>query len=74
MLQNVRKSVEPESRLQIIAPTFFNSNMSIFFLHLTPLGHNLFPTSYPLTKNEFGHTVARFAGASPPASGDYFIA
>ena len=31
----------------------------LFFLHLTPLRHNIFPTSYPISENEFGHTVFR---------------
>ena len=27
-----------------------------YFLYLTPLRHNFFPTSYPITENEFGLT------------------
>ena len=28
----------------------------LLFLHLTPLRRNFFPTSHPITENEFGHT------------------
>ena len=31
----------------------------MFFSHLTPPNHNFFPTSYPKTENESGHTDAR---------------
>ena len=32
-------------------------DQQLTFLHLTPLRHNFFPTSYRITENEFGLTV-----------------
>ena len=41
-------------------PIISYSNINIlFFSDLTPLRCNIFPISYPITKNEFGRTAER---------------